>query len=314
MASTPDEPQHLPDAADASERPVADTADGLMSDPPQDTNRDVPIAPGSGWQQNPPGEKPRPGSRLPWVLVAMLSVVCVGLVGVISNQRGELQNSRAAAQSAVPSGVSSTTADRTGVTSQPTAQATPDKGTRDLMDRLPRRQEGDPTAVGAVGADVVMVMWSDFRCPFCALWARNTYPALKPYIDAGSLRIEHRDKVQFGDQSRTAAIAARAGGEQDKYWEFFAALHDAAPTSGHPEITRDDLTSFAKAAGVPDLDQFVKDMDDKQLAAAVDSDTQEGASIGINSVPFFLINHTPISGAQPTESFITVLEDNGATK
>ncbi len=285
-----------------------------MSDPPPGTSRGVPITPGSGWQQNPPDEKPRPGSRLPWVLVAMLSVVCVGLVGVISNQRSELQNFRAAAQSAVPSGGEANTADQTGASSQPTAQSTPDEGTRDLMDSLPRRQEGDPTAVGAVGADVVMVMWSDYRCPFCALWARNTYPALKPYIDAGTLRIEHRDQVQFGDQSRTAAIAARAAGEQDKYWEFYAALHDAAPTSGHPEITGDDLISFAKAAGVSDLDQFVTDLDDEQLAAAVDSDTQEGASIGINSVPFFLINHTPISGAQPTENFITVLEDNGATK
>nr|WP_257235708.1 DsbA family protein [Rhodococcus pyridinivorans] len=33
---------------------------------------------------------------------------------------------------------------------------------------MSRRIDGDPLAIGAVDAPVVMVAYSDYRCPFCA--------------------------------------------------------------------------------------------------------------------------------------------------
>lgn len=39
-----------------------------------------------------------------------------------------------------------------------------------------------------------MVSYSDFQCPFCGKFARDTEPALvATYVDAGVLRIEWRD-------------------------------------------------------------------------------------------------------------------------
>ena len=178
----------------------------------------------------------------------------------------------------------------------------------ETMKKLPRRTEGDPLAVGKVDAPVVMVEWSDFRCPFCSVWSRDTLPQLKPYIDSGSLRIEHRDLVLFGEQSQLTAQAGRAAGNQGKFWEFDAAVHAAAPTSGHPDITKADLIAFAQKAGVPDIAKFTTDMTSAESVQAVNKD------IGLSGTPFFVINTTPMSGAQPLATFVQTIEANGGHK
>lgn len=63
---------------------------------------------------------------------------------------------------------------------------------------MSRRIADDPTALGAVDAPVVMVEYSDYRCPFCGLFARDPLPVLvEKYVDSGELRIEWRDLPVF---------------------------------------------------------------------------------------------------------------------
>src|SRR5665647_3073023 len=89
-----------------------------------------------------------------------------------------------------------------------------------------RRKPGDPYAKGRVDAPVVMVMWSEFQCPFCGRFARETEPTLvKRFVDTGILRIEWRDFPYLGQDSQTAAIAGRAAAAQDKFWAFHDAVY-----------------------------------------------------------------------------------------
>lgn len=54
---------------------------------------------------------------------------------------------------------------------------------------LSRRIDGDPTAIGAVDAPVVMVAYADYRCPFCSLFEQQTLPSIVTnYVDRGLLR------------------------------------------------------------------------------------------------------------------------------
>ena len=85
----------------------------------------------------------------------------------------------------------------------------------DLSAGLARRDADDYTAIGDVDAPLVMIEYSDYRCPYCALYATETQPELiKKYVDTGKLRIEWRDTPIFGEQSLDAAVAAPAAGEQ----------------------------------------------------------------------------------------------------
>ena len=172
------------------------------------------------------------------------------------------------------------------------------------MPDLARRDASDVTAVGAVDAPVVIIEYSDFRCPFCGVFSRDTMPRiLETYVDSGQVRVERRDVPIFGEQSMDGALAARAAGEQGLFWEYTAAVYQAAPDRGHHELPREKLLDFAVQVGVPDLAKFAADMDRPDLAAAIDADTAEARSIGATSTPSFLVGDIPISGAQPYAVF-----------
>lgn len=173
---------------------------------------------------------------------------------------------------------------------------------------LQRRDADDPMAMGAVDAPVVIIEYADYRCPFCAKWGRETMPQLQDLIDDGTVRLEFRDRVIFGEESELVALAARAAGEQGLYWEFHDAVYAAAPDSGHPDLPRETLIGFAEQIGVPDLAQFEQDLDSEELRAAVEADQAEAASMGITSTPTFLVNTTPVRGAQPAEVFRAIIE------
>lgn len=172
-----------------------------------------------------------------------------------------------------------------------------------------RLEADDPMAIGAIDAPVVLSEWVDFRCPFCAVFSRDVLPQLvQEYVDEGKVRIEVHDVAFFGDESLRAAVAARAAGEQGKYFEFLGAVYEAAPESGHPELPTDELIELAKVAGVPDLEQFEGDMQREDLAAAVRQSTERAGQLGVTGVPFFAVGDQAISGAQPIESFRQFLD------
>lgn len=175
---------------------------------------------------------------------------------------------------------------------------------------LAKRDPDDPLAIGDVDAPIVLLNWTDLRCPFCAAFDRETLPKIvKEYVDTGKVRIETHDVAFFGDASLDAAVAARAAGEQGKFFEYVETLYAAAPESGHPDMPREKLVRFAQEAGVPDLDRFVADLDNKELRKAAEQSTTEAQQVGVNSVPFFVINNSAISGAQPIDKFREFLDD-----
>ncbi len=173
---------------------------------------------------------------------------------------------------------------------------------------LSRRDADDPRAIGAVDAPVVLIEYSDFRCPFCAVHARDTQPKLKKYVDDGTLRVEFHDLSIFGGQSDRAAEASRAAAAQGKFWQFHDAVFADAPARGHADLPDSVLMTYAQKIGVKDLEKFRTDMDAEKTAAAVQADTRAAYDIGASSTPLFLVNDEPILGAQPADVFIEKIE------
>lgn len=173
---------------------------------------------------------------------------------------------------------------------------------------LARRTPGDPLAIGAEDAPVVLINYSEFQCPFCGKFARDTKPTLMDrYVDEGLLRIEWRDFPYLGPESTTAAHAARAAAAQGRFWEFHDAMFadQQPPNSG--KLTEDYLAGVAQQVGL-DVDRFRADLADPDLQALVGEDFSEGQSIGVNGTPAFLVNGNPVIGAQPTETFTELID------
>jgi protein-disulfide isomerase len=175
---------------------------------------------------------------------------------------------------------------------------------------LARRAADDPLAVGSADAPVVMIEYSDFQCPFCGRFARETkQELLRTHVEKGSLRIEWRNFPIFGEESEDAARAAWAAGRQGAFWEFHDRLYAEPRERNTGEFTKSKLVAHAKAVGVADLTRFCEDMESDQARQAVDRDREEGYALGVTSTPAFLVNGTPMLGAQPTEAFDKAIRD-----
>jgi protein-disulfide isomerase len=224
-------------------------------------------------------------NRIKLVWASLIGVAALIVVAIIAGQ---------------PQGEADNTGTADGTTSD---TASP---TFDLARRIP----DDVTAQGAVDAPVVIVEFADYRCPFCGVFDRDTLPTIvTDYIDKGTVRFEWRDLPVFGEQSIGAAVAARAAGEQGMFWEYHTALFAAAPERGHPVLPDEKLIEFARQVGVPDIERFTKDLASPELAERVRADYVEGTNIGIASTPIFLVNETPIAGAQPLDAFLKVIDE-----
>ena len=182
----------------------------------------------------------------------------------------------------------------------------------DTWAQLVRREADDPMAMGEVDAPVVMLAYSEFQCPFCGKFARDTEPTLiDQYVEDGTLRIEWRDFPYLGAESTTAAQAGRAAGAQDSFWAFHDAMYadQLPPNSGG--LDEDYVAAIAQDLGL-DVEQFRADMKSEATKSAIADDFAQGQAIGVTGTPAFVINGVPVIGAQPTEVFEKTIEQAAA--
>ena len=254
------------------------------------------------------------------VIVVLAVIAAAFLFARSSRTTGVSTTTSAAAQaSEAPSGAPSAPAQSApgpsptdGATS---AASVTDPTTLTAMHGEVTRDPNDPRAKGDVNAPVVMVVYSDFACPFCTKFAQEVEPRLDDLIENGTLRIEWRDLAQITPTSPLAAQAGIAAGKQGKFWEFHDAVYGAADPQGHPEYTEDSLVDFAEKAGVPDLERFRADMTDAATVKAVTDANQHAYSLGIKGTPFSFVNDAYIGGYRSADYVrATVLEQAALAK
>lgn len=163
-------------------------------------------------------------------------------------------------------------------------------------------------ALGNANAPVTMIEYSDFQCPFCGKFARETEPALiGKYVEDGMLRIEWRDFPYLGQESVNAALAARAAQAQDKFWEYHEILYNNQKSTNSGAFSDENLIEYARQADL-DTEQFEKDLQSDEYVEAVEADFQEGQQRGVTGTPTFFINGERLVGAQPAEVFEEAIE------
>ncbi len=241
------------------------------------------------------------------VVGVIIGVLAIGGAALLSN--GDYDGRGGDAASSTPAATAPAQQQGAGAQSQQQpSQAQQDEERDAFLLGLAKRDPKDPAAVGDVDAPVVMIEWADYRCPYCSLFNEQVLPELQRHVDEGTLRIEFRDFATFGDESVYAAVAARAAGHQGKQVEFMDALFAALPNEGHPPVDEAVVTEVAKQVGVPDMARFTAELADQDLRNAVEADTYRASQIGISSVPAFVVNTQYLAGAQPAETFTTVIE------
>ncbi|MCC6545263.1 MAG: thioredoxin domain-containing protein [Nitrospirae bacterium] len=167
----------------------------------------------------------------------------------------------------------------------------------------------DDPFMGKADAPVTIVEFSDYQCPFCGRFVKNTLHELtEKYIDTGKVKYVFRDfPLDFHKNASKAAEAANCAGDKGKYWE----MHDKL-FNNQTALTLDDLRQYARDIGL-DADSFNTCLDSGKHAAEITKDLEDGRKAMISGTPSFIIGKTQsgkkeivgkkIIGARPFSSF-----------
>ncbi len=159
--------------------------------------------------------------------------------------------------------------------------------------------------LGSATAPVVMEIYSDFQCPFCARLVKEQLGRyIADFVTPGTLRIEAKDIDILGggastdNESLDLAVGARCAGEQDRYWQF----HDVAFWNQQTENTGANTPAFiariADAAGV-DRTKWDACIARDDVRQAVIDTTKASRQLGISSTPTLRINGQLVRAGVP---------------
>ena len=154
-------------------------------------------------------------------------------------------------------------------------------------------------AKGPKDAKVVLVEFSDFQCPFCGRFSKDTIPQVQTdYVDTGKIKYVFSDYPleTIHPFAFKAAEAASCAGEQGQFWK----MHDhlfANQTALKPE----DLTKYAEEIGL-DKSKFQQCLDTQQRASTVRKSMALADNAGVSSTPTVMVGLM-----QPNSSKVKIL-------
>jgi len=163
---------------------------------------------------------------------------------------------------------------------------------------------------GAAHAPVTVLEFADFGCPYCALFAGRTYPALAAeFVKTGLVRWRYVPFVlgifTNGDE---AARAAACAGEQGA--AAFGRMHDRLFDEQDVWKAVPDpaamFRGFARAAGLNDA-RFAACYASAEPAQRTLAANALADALGVRATPTFFVNGRRIEGALPADEFRAVL-------
>jgi protein-disulfide isomerase len=106
--------------------------------------------------------------------------------------------------------------------------------------------EGAPV-LGSPTANVTMLVFSDFECPFCARFANDVMPTLKQqYVDPGKVKVAFRHlPLVIHPHAERAAESASCAARQGRFW----VMHDSL-FRPPVRLEESDLEAHAREAGL----------------------------------------------------------------
>ncbi len=155
---------------------------------------------------------------------------------------------------------------------------------------------------GAVDAPVVLIEYTDFQCPYCVRVQDTLETLHNRYGD--SLRMVFKNlPLQMHQQARFAAEVGLCAEDQGGFWP----MHDWL-FANSKNIVRESVVAQAKAQGL-DVDALNACLDAGEYAPQVEQEMKEANGFGITGTPGFLVNGRVLTGAQPLENFIKVINE-----
>lgn len=157
---------------------------------------------------------------------------------------------------------------------------------------------------GPENAEVTVVEFLDFQCPFC----EQAYPTVKTLLEryrgrSVKFAFRHFPIEPIHPVAMDAARAAECAKEQNRFLEMHDALYER-----QGDIALASLPSFAQTAGVPDMTRFASCVASRAPDSRIRKDFADGRAIGVSGTPTFFINGQKLEGAQELSVFTDIID------
>ncbi len=145
----------------------------------------------------------------------------------------------------------------------------------------------DDISYGPADAQVTVIEYSDFECPFCAQYA----------LILDTLRQKYGDRVKFvyrffplsdHPYATITAKVAYAASLQGKFWQMHDLLFKNQEEWSKSSDPRPLFDSYAKSLGL-DLDQFHADADAQSTTDFITKQAAAGKKAGVTHTPWFVV-------------------------
>jgi protein-disulfide isomerase len=169
--------------------------------------------------------------------------------------------------------------------------------------------KANDNALGDPNAPIKIEEFSDFQCPFCERWHKDTEPLLiQYYVETDKVQFTYRSMGNWvsgniggaNTESQDAALAAYCAGEQNKFWEMHDYLFGNVIGENVGSFTDKRLTLMAQKIDGLDVNKFQSCYDSGKYESRVRQDLADGQAAGVTGTPAFVITYT-VNGQTKTE-------------
>ncbi|MFC4349972.1 DsbA family protein [Fodinicurvata halophila] len=154
--------------------------------------------------------------------------------------------------------------------------------------------------LGNPDGQLTLVEFFDYQCGYC----KEASPGLQQLLERNAeVRLVMKEFPILGQASMTAARAALAAREQDRYEELHWAL-----MAHRGQLDENRIMDIAEEAGL-DTEQLREDMGSPHIDEELRRNYALAENLNINSTPTFVTPSAVIPGALPADRLESMLED-----
>jgi protein-disulfide isomerase len=166
---------------------------------------------------------------------------------------------------------------------------------------------------GSPDAAVTVIEYGDFQCPACAAFATQQEALIdQRYVETGKVRFIYHDlPLLQHDNAIIAAAAARAAGEQGKFWPMHDLLFARQRAWSNSSAIQPLLVSYAEAIGL-DRQAFEQALTSEKYVAALEAARQQSGQRGVQATPTFDVNGTLVDASQLEAAINAALQAQGS--
>lgn len=156
---------------------------------------------------------------------------------------------------------------------------------------------------GPASAPVLLVLFSDFQCPYCEEMSHTLKEVVKNYGKKVRLVFRQLPLTSIHKFAQKAAEASLCAAAQGRFWEMHDLLFQDQENLGEK-----DLKTKAAKLGL-DTAAFNKCLDGEQFTAQIREDVRAGAAAGADGTPALYVNGRFLNGNRPYDDIAEVIDE-----